>query len=183
METDKNPGSTLADPTERTVLNILLSGPGRSLDQLAACCGTDILALAELVLTPRFQAALEAIRFAAAALAETRALACGQVALAALSATCDQPNADPAERRRAAAVLARFIPKPSRSIHTPTARNAHPDNAIKTRASDETTTAREAFPLAPTQPAPRPAPSEHAPTPEPLTHARARDRPTPALAA
>ena len=98
---------------ERTLLNFVLSGPGRALDELAAACNTDILSLAEQLTSPRFQAALDTIRRAAAALTETRALACGQVALTALSSACEN-STNPAESRRAAAALTRYLPKPTR---------------------------------------------------------------------
>jgi hypothetical protein len=102
---------TLSDSADRTLLHALLSGPGRSLSDLAEALGTDILTLAERLTTPAFQAALDTLRHAATALAEIRALACGQIALTALAESCDESNPNPAERRRAASTLARFLPR------------------------------------------------------------------------
>src|SRR5262245_7269290 len=92
---------------DRGLLNALLQDPPLPLAALAHHLQTDLLGLAQRILSPDFQTALTAIKAAAESIAQVRALLYGPEAISTLAAVSTQANPNQAERRRAATTLLR----------------------------------------------------------------------------
>jgi hypothetical protein len=174
--------------SDRELLALLFTAEG-SLTDIAAACGTDLITLAECLLSPRIQAALDAIEQAAARFSHLRALIGRPVALATLAEVSTADNPNPVERRRAASAFLRASPNPPLPAQPPLPRGgpAGEDQCIAP-AIDQVSGAAPAS-ITADDPAPHPltlqdpVPPPEIPLAAPTPRARDRPAPIPSLAA